>query len=242
VAGQVTIGLASQDQSALGVHWCLSLAHLSYYGASKPITRSLPFGDPKCNRLTLLDFTLVLFGGFVGLWNSEENIERSQALEIMILAIYMVKKGLDGQSDKSADAEPDILDHFADAMSRYQTHTLTHDDSTTKLVDLGVRYKNFFKLKEPRLPSYIECLPCFRLFGMNDLYFGTGFAQQEDRLTYSRSIAPKMLKESAQDPSATMPCFLLVFKYSEHNARKAFFTGDVLLKTLRPLQMKSRSN
>lgn len=232
--GQVIIGLTRQDQSSFGVHWCLSLGHLSYYGASQRITQSMSIGDPQHNRLTLSDFILVLLGGIVGQWSSEEYIGTSQALEIITLAISTAKKGFDAHDDRPANVKTStVFVHFADALSRFSNRNEIHDDLPTKLVELGVRYKDFFKPRKhhglplsrlplSRPPSGERASWLFCLFGMNNLHFGAAFTHQEDRLQYSRSLSRKML-ESAQNPSTPKPCFLLVFNHGDDKERKAFF-------------------
>lgn len=237
--GQVILGLSSKDKSSSGVHWCLSLAHLSYYGPSQTITRSVAFGGTPGNRLTLADFTVVLIGGYIGLWNSEEQIDTCKALEIINLAISMVKEGLDAKDDGSLNEKANTwLPYFADAVSRY--YGLVTGDPTTKLVDLGVRYKNFFKPNQ-QLRRYkdffkpmqqssttmnslyskiVEANPPFRLFGMNNIYFGIAFTQKSDRLLYARSTAMKLLRAAERD---TSPCFLLVFDHNDDEERKAYF-------------------
>ena len=225
--GQVIVGLSRQDQSPPGVHWCLSLNHLLYYGASQQITQSIALGDPQQNRLTLSDFTLILLGGLIGLWSCEEKIETSLALEIIGRVISTVKKGLAAVGNRFSNAESKIvLDHPADAMSRHQTHGQVDNGLSTKLIELGIRYQRFFTSKriftDVLVSGRLQAYSPFNLFGMNNLYFGAAFAQQDDRLEYRRRITRKLIA-SMQDPDNPLPCFLLVFKLTDNKERKAYF-------------------
>src|SRR5579871_5940652 len=164
----------------------------------------------------------------------------------MSLTISLVKEGLEAQGNGFANAGTNaFFVHSWDAMSRYRNHSLVHDDTALKLVNLGVRYKDFFTSRMLRQPLYdslgfVQPGLCFRLFGMNDLYFGAAFAQQEDRLAYSRSTATKLLLESARDPSAKMPCLLLVFKQSDDKERQAFFYCGHVAEDFKAVTRESR--
>jgi len=205
----------------------VSLNHLSYYGASQQITQSIALGDPQQNRLNLSDFTLILLAELIGLWSCEEKIETSLALEIMGRVISAVKKGLAAVGNRFSNAESKIvLDHLADAMSRHQIHGQVDNGLSTKLIELGIRYQRFFMSKRSFTDVSVSRRPqaysSFNLFGMNNLYFGTAFTQQNDQLEYSRRITRKLIA-SMQDPDNPLPCFLLVFKLIDNKKRKAYF-------------------
>ena len=70
--GTVTIGLenpVARDENDVGIHWCLSFAHLRYYG--KPVISRKRLGHDS-SRLTFDQFIKVAFGSILGTWISSE--------------------------------------------------------------------------------------------------------------------------------------------------------------------------
>ena len=70
--GVVTIGLGKgrpENENDAGIHWCLSFAHLRYYG--KPVSRQRKLSNDS-SRLTFEQFLKAALGSVMGVWDSSE--------------------------------------------------------------------------------------------------------------------------------------------------------------------------
>ncbi|KAM3075798.1 hypothetical protein ACMFMG_007925 [Clarireedia jacksonii] len=153
--GVLTLGFSNSSTkiSHHGVHWCLSLSSLNYYGPPVRSERKLD-SDPK--RISISQFQLAVLGTVLGTWKtSPENTAPYVKL------LYRISLLL--QKDFAFRKKDMWIDMLTIPASAYLNANVEADALASRLIDLGRR----------RAPSFI---PTFRnrpetrpLFGLLDI-------------------------------------------------------------------------
>ena len=133
----------------------------------------------------------------------------------MSLVMERLGKGLEAAADDDSQREQAFLPYLTKALSRCIDHMYPSNDrsESLRLVHLGRRYAQFFDTEgitygyqprrergqEPqtrrRAPSVTNP---FNLFGMEILYFGSCFTNEEDKLKYFRALCKQVLSRQSK--------------------------------------------
>lgn len=240
--GCVTIGLTSHSLSPYensGVHWSLSLAHLRYYGALGTTSRSLKNTPSGNARFTQEEFTLILIGVFIALWQDETPVSVDDAMSFMRLFISKFVELFEADHPEQLGSWTKA---FLAALDVYETADSQARSLAGKFLNIGLRNQSLFSRSTTRRITnatlslrghpFYRSPDGFSLLGLNSLYFVKALESKEDQQRFFLAKMKRLTCTSGEGRSPKRKVLILLERQPGDKPKNIFISTRSELKGL----------
>lgn len=242
--GCVTVGLKSHrlsldDES--GVHWSLSLAHLRYYGVTKPTSRYLSNTPSGNERFTAKEFTLIMLGVIIARWRDEEAVSVEDAISFIRVFISTFIDLFQAENPEQLGSWKTELVAAMDECNASDSHI---KGLARKFVNIGLRNKSIFSsnLYMTRTSITTGSLRTYSsLMGLNSLNFVKVLADKEDQERFLIASMRRLIGSSAEGSRPVRKLMILVERETTNDFRKLLIFTKSSLKGLETAHSSSDS-
>ncbi|KAK8109457.1 hypothetical protein PG999_007594 [Apiospora kogelbergensis] len=232
--GCVTVGLKSHSVSLdkrTGVRWSLSLAHLRYYGITRPTSRHLANTPSGNERFTQEEFTLIFLGVIIARWRDEEAVSVDDAISFIRVFISTFTKLFQIEHPEQLGSWKTELVAAMDKYTAADSHVRV---LARKFVNIGLRNQSIFK-HSPENPALHSTKPAknrtnFSLLGLNSLGFAKVLLDKEDQERFLVASMKRLTRKSAEGSHPVRKLLILMERETTNNF------GRLLIFTKSPLK------